>query len=109
MGAKLRGGLFGLRASDLWTVNGFDEEYRGGGDEDDDLGFRLNAIGVIGQNAFPSDFALHQFHPPNYPRINPRLKEYYARRRREIRGGSFRCEHGLENPLGDDPIEVRTL
>lgn len=109
MGAKLRGGLFGLDASDLRTVNGFDEEYQGGGDEDDDLGFRLNAIGVVGQNPFASEFALHQFHAPNYPRINPRLKEYYARRRREIRDGSFRCEHGLENPLGDEPLDVRTL
>jgi glycosyltransferase involved in cell wall biosynthesis len=109
IGAKLRGGLFGLSASDLKTVNGFDEEYRDGGDEDDDLGFRLNAIGVVGQNPFPSDFALHQFHPPNYPRANPRLKDYYARRRREIKEGSFRCEHGLESPLGDDPLDVRTL
>ncbi len=109
MGAKLRGGLFGLHASDFRTVNGFDEEYRDGGDEDDDLGFRLNAIGVIGQNPFPFDFALHQLHPPNYPRVNPQLKEYYARRRREIRGGSFRCAHGLENPLGDEPLDVRAL
>jgi glycosyltransferase involved in cell wall biosynthesis len=109
MGAKLRGGLFGLSASDLKTVNGFDEEYRDGGNEDDDLGFRLNAIGVVGQNPFASDFALHQFHPPNYPRHNPRLNDYYARRRREIRGGSFRCVHGLENPLGDAPLEVRVM
>lgn len=109
MGAGLRGGLFGLSASDLRKVNGFDERYRDGGDEDDDLGFRLNAVGVIGENPFRADFALHQFHAPNYPRGNPLLKDYYTRRRREIRGGSSWCEHGLENSLGDDPLDVRTM
>lgn len=109
MGTKLRGGLFSVSRADFEKVNGFDERYENGGDEDDDLGFRLNAIDVVGRNPFRDDFALHQAHPPNYPRDNRRLKEYYARRRREIRKGSFRCDDGLASPLGGEAPEPRLI
>src|SRR5207248_2847419 len=43
---KLLGGNLGIARADYERVNGYDENYRGWGCEDDDLGLRLRASGV---------------------------------------------------------------
>jgi len=98
--AKLRGGVFGAWRTDLVTVNGLDEEYRGWGAEDDDLGRRLHRAGVVGKNPFRNVLALHLLHPPNRSQGERPNQEYYARRVREINAGAFRANHGLRDPLG---------
>ncbi len=103
---KLRGGIFGIFKSDLQIVNGFDEKYQGWGNEDDDLGRRLYASGVVGVNPFYKEFPLHLYHPPyhqNGQRVN---QDYYLQRQKEIRKGQYRAEFGLDKTYGDDPIEI---
>ena len=97
---KLRGGVFGAWRSDLVAINGLDEEYRGWGAEDDDLGRRLHRAGVVGRNVFREVLALHMLHPPNRAQGELPNKDYYARRVREINAGAFRARHGLHDPLG---------
>jgi glycosyltransferase involved in cell wall biosynthesis len=99
---KLRGGVFGAWRADLVAVNGLDEEYRGWGAEDDDLGRRLHRAGVVGRNVFRDVLALHLLHPPNRSQGERPNQEYYARRVREINAGAFRADHGLQDPLGGD-------
>jgi len=99
---KLRGGVFGAWRSDLVTVNGLDEEYRGWGAEDDDLGRRLHRAGTVGRNVFREVLAVHMLHPPHRAEGERPNKEYYARRVREINAGAFRARHGLHDPLGGD-------
>ncbi len=103
---KLRGGVFGAFKEDLLRVNGFDENYQGWGNEDDDLGRRLYASGVVGFNPFKNEFPIHLYHPPyhnNGERVN---QEYYLQKKKEIARGTFRVLNGVDNPLGSDPIEI---
>ncbi len=103
---KLRGGVFGIFKDDIFRVNGFDEQYQGWGNEDDDLGRRLYAIGIAGYNPFCDEFPLHLYHPP-YHQDGMRVNlEYHRRREKEIRRGKVRPVFGLDNPSGDDEPEV---
>lgn len=105
-GPKLRGGVFGIRKEDLIRINGFDEKYMGWGNEDDDLGRRLYAVGIIGHNPFFDEFPLHLYHPPYHQngfRVN---LEYHRRREREIHRGMIRPVFGLDSPSGEDEPEV---
>lgn len=103
---KLRGGVFAAFKSDLQRVNGFDENYRGWGNEDDDLGRRLYASGVVGFNPFYDQFPLHLYHAPHHVNGRRANQEYYARRKKEIASGHFRVEFGLDHSPDDDPVEI---
>jgi len=100
--AKLRSGLFSVFRSDYFKVNGFDEMYRGWGNEDDDLGQRFHVAGILGRNPFLKEFPLHLYHEPNRRGIERPNLQYYNRRVEEIHKGDFRCLYGVENPLGEE-------
>jgi len=98
-GTKLRSGLFSVFRSDYFKVNGFDEMYRGWGNEDDDLGQRFHVAGILGRNPFLKQFPLHLYHEPNRRGIERPNLPYYSKRVEEIHKGDFRCRYGVENPL----------
>ncbi|MFZ0390300.1 MAG: glycosyltransferase [Calditrichia bacterium] len=106
---KLRSGVFGVYREQIIKVNGFDENYQGWGNEDDDLGRRLYKAGLIGHNPFYSEFPLHLFHPVNVTGRERTNLEYYARRKQEIKKGSIKAVNGIENPIGAEKIEVIAL
>jgi GT2 family glycosyltransferase len=60
---KLRGGNFSIHKADIAKVNGFDENYVGWGQEDDDLGQRLYLAGLTGRSVVASAITLHLHHP----------------------------------------------
>lgn len=108
-GPKLRGGAVAINRDDFVAINGYDENYQGWGNEDDDLGRRLYAIGVSGKNPFYSEFPLHLFHLPyhqNGIRVN---RAYHSQRRKEILRGDFRCKFGLDHPLGQEELVIQDL
>lgn len=102
IGPKLRSGVLALFKEDFLAVNGFDELYKGWGNEDDDLGWRLHRCGVKGRNVTTSEVPIHLWHPVNSggPRAN---LAYYKKRIEEIKRGDCVCEHGINSPLDDDP------
>lgn len=103
---KLRSGVFCIRREDIMGVNGFDENYRGWGNEDDDLGRRLYRSGMIGLKVHPEEYPVHLYHPYGHEpgvRVN---KEYYHRRIKEIRKGDFIVEKGVKRPAGEEEPEV---
>ncbi len=61
---KLRSCNFAAFRVDLLQVNGFDEEFHGWGQEDDDLGRRLFAVGVHPTVLLRHAVAFHIPHPP---------------------------------------------
>lgn len=101
-GPKLRGCGFGVWATDFRAVNGFDERYVGWGREDDDFCRRLYALGIKGRNVSESAYGVHLHHPTNSPGPDNPNRDYYRRRIPEIRRGGFRCEFGIDSPLGED-------
>ncbi|MCD6376534.1 MAG: glycosyltransferase [Caldisericaceae bacterium] len=103
---KLRGGFFSVCKTDLIRVNGFDENYQGWGNEDDDLGRRLYASGVVGLNPFYDQFPIHLYHPPHHQNGERVNQQYYLQRQREIKEGKFKAEYGLDHTLGDDPVQI---
>lgn len=103
-GPKLRAGVFAIYRKNLIEVNGFDENYTEGGGEDDDLGNRLYANNVIGQNPFWKDYPLHLFHSSNYNKEKKLNDEYLKKRKLEVKQGKIKCKHGLENTIEDDII-----
>ena len=101
-GSKLRSGLFSIFREDYFKVNGFDEMYRGWGNEDDDLGRRLHVAGIQGSNPFYREYPLHLYHEPNRRGEERPNLGYYEQRVSEINGGDYRCRYGVENPLEDE-------
>ncbi|MBL7224394.1 MAG: glycosyltransferase [Candidatus Brocadiae bacterium] len=88
---KLR--LLGFQASmpreAFETVNGFDEAFEGWGEEDLDLGLRLQLAGYRACTVLDRSRVLHLHHPRwQGP---PPNRSYYERLRR----GEFRCRNGL--------------
>jgi len=106
---KVRGGVFGLFKEDLLKVDGFDENYRGWGNEDDDLGRRLYKAGIVGQTAFYNEFPVHLYHPPFRVGKQNVNAPYYQQRLAQIRDGQYKALRGLSRPLGEDKVEVKQL
>lgn len=109
IGPKLRGGVAAINREDFLKVNGYDEQYQGWGNEDDDLGRRLYKAGIVGTNPFYHEYPLHLYHPPYHVDGIRANKEYYNQRIEAIRGGQYLCEFGLKNPLNEDEEEVTVL
>ncbi|MBN2710348.1 MAG: glycosyltransferase [Calditrichaceae bacterium] len=106
---KLRSGVFGIFKSDLIKVDGFDENYQGWGNEDDDLGRRLYKAGVYGRTEFKNEFPIHMYHKPHRTGKERVNQDYYLRRIREIKAGEYKAVNGLSNPLGDDKPIIKIL
>ena len=85
---------FGIWRSDYERVNGFDENFEGWGQEDDDLGYRLRQAGVRIQSILRWTQNFHVWHPrdvtwtPNW--LDGRNASYLLRRDRPTR-----CLNGL--------------
>lgn len=62
---KLVGNNIGVWRSQLEAVNGFDEEFRGWGCEDDDLADRLRRRGVRIASVLGMTYGYHLWHPPH--------------------------------------------
>ena len=92
---KLKSGNVGIWRSDYEMVNGFDENYRGWGCEDDDLGVRLRQAGVRLGSILRWTRSYHLWHPkdPSTPARwsdGPNVK-YFLRE-----GRLTRCRNGLK-------------
>jgi glycosyltransferase involved in cell wall biosynthesis len=97
---------FGIWRSDLGRVNGFDENYRGWGQEDDDLGRRLRRAGVRPRSVLGRTRLYHLWHPRDPSVTNdwhdgPNVRYFFRR------GWLSRCRNGLvKRPLSDLAIAI---
>src|SRR4051812_23394903 len=64
MKPPLRSGDFAMSRADYERINGFDENFRGWGCEDDDFGRRLRASGVRLVSILNRTYLYHLWHPP---------------------------------------------
>ncbi|MCC6909558.1 MAG: hypothetical protein IT430_16590 [Phycisphaerales bacterium] len=100
---KMLGGHHSVTLEMFRRVNGHDEQYHTWGTEDDDFCRRVYQAGGSGRVAVRDILVYHLHHPTRAPgewsdRAN-------ARRflRRDL---PMRCEHGLESPLDQPPVQV---
>ena len=95
---KLLGCHFSLHRADVERVNGFDENFRGWGYEDDDFARRLYRAGVTPRSVILEARALHLWHPSLAPQglahHRDRPNRAYFRRW----GVPAFCENGLKKP-----------
>ncbi len=106
---KLRGGASAINREDYFAINGYDEKFQGWGNEDDDIRRRLYKLGVKGYNPTYDEYPVHLYHEPNHDngfRVN---QEYNNIRIAEIAKGDYRAKRGLDNPLGDEKLEIIEL
>jgi len=108
-GPKLRSGVFAIHRDNFIKVNGFDEMYKGWGNEDDDLGNRLYSANIIGYNPFWNEFPIHLFHETNHNEGKRVNREYFEKQKEIISKGNFRCEYGIDNSLDSDEVKVIEL
>jgi glycosyltransferase involved in cell wall biosynthesis len=106
---KLRSGVFGVHRDQILRINGFDENYQGWGNEDDDLGRRFYKAGLIGRNVFYNEYPLHLFHPTEQASRERVNLDYYLQRNAEIKNGDIKARNGISDPLGNDEIKVVEL
>jgi N-terminal domain of galactosyltransferase len=91
---KLVGNNFGVWRADFERVNGFDENYCGWGQEDDDLGIRLRRAGVRLSSVLNITRLYHLWHPRDPSATNEWRDgvnvDYFLRR-----GGLICCRNGM--------------
>ncbi len=63
-----RSGNFAIAREDFAHINGFDENFRGWGCEDDDFGRRLRTVGVRAVSILNRTCVYHMWHPPTETR-----------------------------------------
>lgn len=102
---KLLSANFAVCLSDYVAVNGFDEEYQGYGQEDDDLGRRLYRAGCRPVIAISLARVYHLYHPTRAPQdwhASPNAHRFLA-------DGPTRCAHGLVDPVEQSPVVTRVM
>jgi glycosyltransferase involved in cell wall biosynthesis len=101
---KVCGAVHGMWKADLVRIDGYDENFVGWGNEDDDLGRRLHRAGVHGGNPFRTEFPLHLHHPPHRAGLERPNQDYARRRLIDIAHGAYRAPNGLSNPRDRDAV-----
>jgi glycosyltransferase involved in cell wall biosynthesis len=79
---RLHGSNFSIFRRDLVAVNGWNEEFEGWGDEDSDLGVRLQHSGVGIRNLRNKVIQFHLLHD-RLPKVNPHNEALFQRTRLE--------------------------
>ena len=109
-GIRLVGMSYALMREAYLKVNGYDENYVGWGQEDDDFGNRLTVAGVNGKELVTKNIQLHLWHYSDPTKIHSSNEEYYYKRKEEIFSEKdFYCKKGYEDSKNRDDIIIKTL
>ena len=109
-GIKLVGMSYALMKNAYIKVNGYDENYIGWGQEDDDFGNRLTVAGINGKELITKNIQLHLWHYSDPTKVHSSNEEYYYKRKEEIFSKKdFYCKKGYEDSKNRDDITVKEL
>jgi len=109
-GIKLVGMSYALMKNAYIKVNGYDENYIGWGQEDDDFGNRLTVAGINGKELVTRNIQLHLWHYSDPTKIHSSNEEYYYKRKEEIFSKKdFYCKKGYEDSKNRDDIMIKEL
>lgn len=101
------GASFALFKEDYLKVNGFNEMFKGHGNEDLDFGLRLQKSRVHPRVVKFAEAPIHMAHPqdPTVGSNTDKLKEI----KKTPENVKLYCDHGYENTLGSDKYSVNIL
>ena len=108
-GAKIVGLIFALYKEDFININGFDDNYKGWGKEDDDFG---NRFYKYGGEAYPVEFKeypIHMYHKVASSKNDSPNEEYYQKRKKEISKRNYKAVNGYFNSIDKDKIWDKTI
>ena len=109
-GIKLVGMSYALMKNAYIKVNGYDENYIGWGQEDDDFGNRLTVAEINGKELVTKNIQLHLWHYSDPTKVHSSNEEYYYKRKEEIFSKKdFYCKRGYEDSKNRDDITVKEL
>ena len=106
-GIKLVGMSYAVMKSDYLKVNGYDENYNGWGEEDDDFGNRLYVAGIKGKELKTPNIQIHLWHYSDPTKKHSMNEEYYYKRKREIFSNkNYFCKNGCSEARDDIKITI---
>ena len=106
-GIKLVGMSYAVMKSDYLKVNGYDENYNGWGEEDDDFGNRLYVAGIKGKELKTPNMQIHLWHYSDPTKKHSMNEEYYYKRKREIFSNkNYFCKNGCSEARDDIKITI---
>ncbi|MGL5188424.1 MAG: glycosyltransferase [Cetobacterium sp.] len=101
-GAGLMGIGFGLYKESYQKVNGYDEDYKGWGGEDADLGLRLYKSGLKSVTFSTKQPSIHMCHPLDPTKTGDKNISMFKEKKKRIKVESYSCEYGLNNRKDED-------
>lgn len=106
-GIKLVGMSYAVMKSDYLKVNGYDENYNGWGEEDDDFGNRLYVAGIRGKELKTPNMQIHLWHYSDPTKKHSMNEEYYYKRKKEIFSNKdYFCKNGCSEARDDIKITI---
>lgn len=109
-GAGLMGIGFGVFKEDIIKINGYDEDFKGWGGEDADLGFRLYYLGLKSKTfstRLPSIHMCHPFDPTKSKDDNNKKQE--NKKKQETLNGKIKSYYGINNRKDKDTYKVEVI
>lgn len=101
-GAGLMGIGFGVYKDSYDKINGYDEDYKGWGGEDADLGLRLYKLGLKSITFTTNPPAIHMCHPLDPTKTGDKNISMFKEKKKEIKLDKFTCKYGLNNRKDKD-------
>lgn len=109
-GAKMVGLMFALYKNDYIAINGFDDKYKGWGQEDDDFGNRFYKYGgEVYPLKLKEEYVFHLYHPFAKSKSESLNIKYYHKRKKEISKENYKCINGFFNSIDEDKYKVKYL
>lgn len=108
-GAKIAGLIFALYKDDYIAINGFDDKFKGWGEEDDDFGNRFYKYGGYTYPIAYDYYPIHMFHPFASTKNESPNHNYYLQRKKEISKNNYKCENGYFNSIDNDEIIIKLI
>lgn len=103
-GTGLMGVGFGLFKKDYIKINGYDEDFKGWGGEDADLGLRLYQLGLKSITFSTTLPSIHMCHPLDPTKLanTDNNKTMYEEKKSQVIKGQYRCKYGIDNRKDKD-------
>ena len=108
-GAKIAGLMFALYKTDYLAINGFDENYRGWGKEDDDFCNRFFKYGGETYCVLLKECIIHMYHKVASSKSESPNEDYYQKRKQEISKNNFKSINGYSNSTEKNSVTIKDL